>query len=90
LIPIFSDLLGAIASEASADPRPAFPPGSPEFEAWLLRDLDRARRRGEVIEADELTGDEADPCPLAEEGLDPFLRWVARQNEARRKKAAAA
>ncbi len=81
--PLFSHLRARIAAEAAEDlePEARF---SPAWTAWLYRDLDRGRRRGELAEAEALTTYPEDPAPIASLGLAPFLDWSHRQAQRRR------
>ena len=86
---LFGRLRAKIAADAAEDlePEPRF---AETWDSWLIRELDRSRRRTELAEAEALSHNPADPAPVASQGLAPFLEWSARQERRRRARRTAA
>ena len=79
----FSTFRQEMACEAAADVEPA-PRFTPNWEAWLMRDLKRRHRRHQIDESEALSSAPDDPAPFASEGLLVFLEWSGRQERRRR------
>lgn len=81
---VFQKIVDAVAEDEAADPRPTCAMSAPAFVDWWKRHLEREALRLEALEANALTTDPDDLCPLAREGLKEFLAWARRQDERRR------